>query len=158
MLFLGSSTESKLRNGMFKDAFGDPLGPYNSELLELSILTFEPRKLATICSVLEKKLLKVLVPSQGQTKQLVALKCLTVLLYLCQWGSGSFMNWLRSRYTAIVVPLGAMGYSKTYASAVYAKVDAVVRFCEDDEALRVSRDSLDQLRLEMRGQAIPTLH
>lgn len=114
--------------------------------------------MATICSVLEKKLLKVQLPAQAEAKQLLALKCLTVVLYLCQWGSGSFMNWLRRRYTAIVVPLGAMSYSKTYALAVYSKVDSVVRFCEDDEALRVSRDSLDQMRLEMRTPAIPTFH
>lgn len=110
--------------------------------------------MATICAVIEKKLLKTLLqPLYAQQKHLVTLKCLTVVLYLCQWGSGSFMNWLRRRYTVIIQPLGGMAFLPNYALAVYAKVDSVVRFCEDDEALRVSRDSLDQLRLEMRQGA-----
>lgn len=88
-----------------------------------------------------------------RNSQIVALKCLTVIVYLCQWGSGSFMNWLRLKYTSIVQPLATLSYLPNYALAVYAKVDAVVRYCEDDDALRVSRDLLDQMRLEIRRPA-----
>lgn len=179
-------SEQKIRHALSLE----PLGPYNSELLDLSILTFEPRKMETVCDVLEKKLIKILLqahkllfpkvdhltrsrslstknshsfapPQRSHTfspqkrqnefvSQLVTLKCLTVIVYLCQWGSGSFMNWLRLKYTLIVQPLATLAFLPTYALAIYAKVDAVVRFCEDDDALRVSRDSLDNMRLEMR--------
>lgn len=154
------------------------------------MLTFEPKHMATICRVLERKLLKPLEKSgaaglgrsrtvishsttsvasitrsvsmlarqnpssansmgSADKDNLVTLKALTVLVYLCQWGSGAFMNWLRSRYLDIVVPLATLGYPSKIAPAIYAKVSSLITYCEDDSALETSRDSVDQIRAEL---------
>lgn len=89
--------------------------------------------------------------SSSDTKcDLVVLKCLTVIVYLCQYGSGLFINWLRSEYLNIIVPLRRLAFHPQYLNAIYLKVSLIVKYCEDDDQLASSRDSLDEMRREIR--------
>lgn len=167
----------------------EPLGPYNKELLDLSILSYDAKSLQVITKILAKKLDKTLQLAQKlgslrtirrskslvttiQTPQqmrrassiagslgrvspdtkneLVVLKSLTVMVYLCQYGLDLFVKWMKKSYLKVVVPLGRLSYDPRYCNAIYLKVGLIVRYCEDMTALLAIRDSLDQLRSEMK--------
>lgn len=74
---------------------------------------------------------------------LVVLKCLTVIVYLCQYGSGGFINWIRRNYHELVVPVGRLAFNPQYMNAIYLKVTLIVKYCEDDGHLARSRKALD---------------
>lgn len=74
---------------------------------------------------------------------LVVLKCLTVIVYLCQYGSKDFVRWLRENYRDLVVPIGRLAFSPQYMNAVYLKVSLVVKYCEDEKHLERSRKAID---------------
>lgn len=61
-----------------------------------------------------------------------------------------FINWIRGEYHGLVVPLGHLAFHPQYLNAIYLKVTLIVKYCEDDELLASSRDSLDHVRAEMR--------
>lgn len=82
--------------------------------------------------------------------ELVVLKSLTVLVYLCQYGSGLFISWMRKNYGEFVLPLGRLAFAAQYSNAIHQKVGLIVRYCEDDAFLLSARNSLDQLRDEIR--------
>lgn len=82
--------------------------------------------------------------------ELAALKCLTVIVYLCQYGSHAFMQWLRTQYRTIVQPLARLAFLPQYANAIYLKVSMVVRYCESSTELASSRRSVDEIRLDIR--------
>lgn len=84
------------------------------------------------------------------TSELVLLKALTVIAYLCQYGSSLFIDWIRRCYSRLVAPLGRLAYLAQYSRAIHLKVGLVVRYCEDESQLLSVRHSLDQLRSEMR--------
>lgn len=157
----------------------EPLGPYNKELLDLSVISHNPKSLAIIEDVLHKKLTRVISTastprrlnststytrksppmsrtasvhsSSGDSKShLVVLKCLTVMVHLCQYGSSAFMEWTRSVYREIVVPIGQLAFHPQYLNAIYLKVGLLVRYCEDEFQWEHSRNSVDQMRAEMR--------
>lgn len=91
------------------------------------------------------------ITNSADTKSdLVVLKCLTVIVYLCQYGSGLFINWLRSEYRDMIVPLGRLAYHPQYLNAIYLKISLIVKYCEDDDELASSRNSLDEVRREIR--------
>lgn len=88
--------------------------------------------------------------SSDTKSDLVVLKCLTVMVYLCQYGSGLFIKWLRSEYRDIIVPLGRLAFHPQYQNAIYLKISLLVRYCENDDQLASSRNSLDDVRKEIR--------
>lgn len=82
--------------------------------------------------------------------ELVVLKCLTVIVHLCQYGSSDFVTWLRRNYSQIIQPLGRLAFLPQYANAIYLKVSLVVRYCESKTELATSRKSVDEIRREIR--------
>lgn len=61
-----------------------------------------------------------------------------------------FINWIRSEYGSIIVPVGRLAFNPQYLNAIYLKVALIVKYCEDDSQLATSRNSLDQMRAEIR--------
>lgn len=49
----------------------------------------------------------------------------------------------------MVAPLATLCYTQKISSAIYSKVSSLIVYCEDDSALETSRDSVDQMRLEL---------
>lgn len=82
--------------------------------------------------------------------ELAALKCLTVIVYLCQYGSDAFMQWLRAQYRTMVQPLARLAFLPQYANAIYLKVSLVVRYCESNAELATCRQSVDEIRLGIK--------
>lgn len=141
-------------------------------MLELS---YDARAVSVVEEVLQKKLAKVIaaagsprrlystrgrsgpdpaplkralsVHSAGGPKhELATLKCLTVIVYLCQYGSGAFMQWLRAHYRTLVQPLARLAFLPQYSHAIYLKVSLVVRYCESSSELASCRHSVDEIR------------
>lgn len=174
------STEFKIKNGMSQQLSvrttltpalnSEPLGPYNKELQDLATLSTDTKSLAVITTVLRKKLAKVLAQASkprnlrstdrtaatapplllDMLAEITVLKCLTVVLHLCQRGAPQFLQWIRREYQTLIVPLGRLAYNAKYSHVIYLKVSLVVRFCESDAELVTSRRSMDEVRLELR--------
>lgn len=162
----------------------EPLGPYNSELLELALLTHDYKELGVIADALKKRLLKTvekterprrlrtldhlsvhdrrragvsrsstvhtMAPFAEYRKDLVVLKCLTVIVHLCQNGSTDFLRWVRANYRQMIAPLDVLVFHPKTAAAIYSKTELIVRYCEHKLELRTARQSCDQMRSEMR--------
>lgn len=82
--------------------------------------------------------------------EVVVLKCLTVILYLLQYGSGGFILWIRNNYTTLVTPLCRLAWSPQHSAAIYYKADVVIEYCKNDAGLLASRNSLDGIRAGLR--------
>lgn len=82
--------------------------------------------------------------------EIVVLKCLTVILYLLQYGSGGFILWIRNNYTTLVTPLCRLAWSPQYSATIYYKADNVIEYCRNDAGLLASRNTLDGIRAGLR--------
>ncbi|KAM9925055.1 hypothetical protein OXX59_004125 [Metschnikowia pulcherrima] len=88
--------------------------------------------------------------SSDYRKDLGVLKCLTVIVHLCQNGSREFSQWAKQSYMALIYPLGRLSFHPKTANAIYSKVELIIKYCENDVELKTARHSLDQMRSELR--------
>lgn len=163
MTFLGTLRNLNNDTGLrVKSATsGDPLGPYNNDLVQLAMLTFSPRLLSVIEANLEK-LLKRYLPSEiaaAQTQSthstkgwLILLKCLTVILYLLQHGAPEFVLWLHTRTQLVIAPIYRQSmhlHTTTYKDAIKHKIDSIYKYCTDDQELQKLRANMHVFRLDL---------
>ncbi|GEQ71222.1 hypothetical protein JCM33374_g4903 [Metschnikowia sp. JCM 33374] len=83
-------------------------------------------------------------------KHLGVLKCLTVIVHLCQNGSHAFLLWVKQEYSNLICPIGRLSFHPKTSMAIYSKVELIVRYCESTIELTTARQSLDQIRSELR--------
>lgn len=83
-------------------------------------------------------------------KHLGVLKCLTVIVHLCQNGSPGFFHWLEDVYNSLIYPIGRLCFHPKTSNAIYLKVELIIKYCEDRAELVSARHSLDQMRSELR--------
>ncbi|EDK38145.2 hypothetical protein PGUG_02243 [Meyerozyma guilliermondii ATCC 6260] len=152
---LNSSTELQVKSA----TSSDPLGPYNNDLVQLSMLTYNSKSLSIIESVLEKQLRKYSPSSIASSKfsnnekgWLILLKSLTVVMYLLQNGSPEFVYWLKSCTASVIAPLHrAKLHSNTtmYKDAIKFKIDSIYKFCTNDNELQKLRTNIHVYREDM---------
>jgi hypothetical protein len=151
---LNSSTELQIKNA----TSSDPLGPYNNDLVQLSMLTYSSKLLSIIESVLEKQLRKYSPSSMASLKfnnekgWLILLKSLTVVMYLLQNGSPEFVYWLKSCAPLVITPIHrAFLHSKTrmYKDPIKFKVDTIYKYCNDENELQKLRANIHVYREDM---------
>lgn len=157
----------------------DPFGPHNEELVDLSVLSHDYKNAATIANVLEKRILGYLEHhkdkggSSGDSSsptgmlfsrdssekdQLVVSKTLTVILYLLQFGSGHFLEWVRNHYNALIRPLKNAPLGIQHRKSVRHKAAAIVGYCEDCFTLQQLQEHIEKMRLEMASPGVKHPH
>lgn len=159
---LNSSTVVKVNNA----TSSDPLGPYNNDLVQLSVLTYNTRQVSVIESELQRKLQKyspsTLMSSLSKHNQngkgwLILLKTLTVIVYLLQNGAPEFAYWLKGVTQLIIDPMHQLSSHlkhTVYRDAIKSKVDNIHKYCTNEEELQKLRNSMHLYRLEMHTPGI----
>lgn len=152
---LNSSTELQVKSA----TSSDPLGPYNNDLVQLSMLTYNSKLLSVIESVLEKQLRKHSPSSMASLKftnnekgWLILLKSLTVVMYLLQNGSPEFVYWLKSCTSLVIAPIhrASLHLNTTmYKDAIKFKIDSIYKYCTDDRKLQNLRTNIHVYREDM---------
>lgn len=154
----------------------DPFGPNADELLELSILSFGCKNCDIITSLLAERIVAYIdhhgpraegPPSlqkrilfsrgSGEKSQLMVSKALTVILYLLQYGSPRFLEWIKANYIALIRPLERLPFGKEYRKSVGHKAAAIVNYCEDSITLQRLRNRTEEIRLEMSTPGVKHL-
>lgn len=168
----------------------DLLGPFNKELLDLSVLSYNEKSLVLIVSFLLKRLttymndyyssnksdnlsrsksfsLKRSSSSSSTTsspsnkknpkvrhdindkQSLLILKTLTVTLYLIQYGSDSFVDWIKLKYLDFIVPLKYVKFNNNYSKSIISKSNTIITYCKNEKDLTNLRSNTNKLRLDM---------
>lgn len=190
----------------------EPLGPYNKELLDILILSHNPKQLLIIESVLSKRLMSYMdefssyrsvrsshksfslrrsastnthsysdmspSPSASKTivdanllrsnsyhgdgylqdkQSLTILKTLTVILYLLQYGSNLFIDWIKIKYIDYIIPLNAMKFNGNYNQSIRSKITTIIKYCENTNELRDLRVNINKLRSDMTTPGLKKL-
>ncbi|OBA20434.1 hypothetical protein METBIDRAFT_12437 [Metschnikowia bicuspidata var. bicuspidata NRRL YB-4993] len=83
-------------------------------------------------------------------KNLEVLKCLTVIVYICQNGSHAFLQWAKQVCDTLIYPIGRLSFHPKTSNAIYLKAELIIKFCKDDMELKSARHSIDQIRSELK--------
>lgn len=184
----------------------EPLGPYNKELLDILVLSHNPKQLLIIESALSKRLKSYIdeyssnpstrsrsfslrrsastntnsysdIPTPRRTsvdahlsrsnsyhgegnqdkQSLTVLKTLTVILYLLQYGSSQFIDWIKIKFIDIILPLNAMEFHASYNQSIKSKISTIIKYCESTTELSELRVNIHKLRSDMATPGLKKL-
>ncbi|CUM66953.1 LOW QUALITY PROTEIN: uncharacterized protein PRCAT00004639001 [Priceomyces carsonii] len=117
-------------------------GPFNQDLIEISISTFNTKDLLKTEHVLTKRLTNK--NSRGGS----ILKALTIILYLIQNGSEQFVAWvLNSKY--LIKSLGHQDFDLKFMKLISDRVASILNYCENPVEMEHLRNNIYKLRNEM---------
>lgn len=80
---------------------------------------------------------------------LAVLKCLTVIVHLCQTGSSEFVSWLVALYRALILPIRNLVFNESLSRAIQQKVLLVIEYCEDLKVLAQARTFSKSLKMQL---------
>lgn len=134
---------------LIKDATdGNNIGPTSLELNELSHLSFRPKCLLIISKRLAKRL--------ESRNSVQVLKCLTVIYFLLQAGSGEFIKWANTQKYLVRSLLEYQANAKknkkklNLSSNIREKAREVSRLLDNKDILLAKREEFKHIRLSMK--------
>lgn len=157
LLHFANSTEAKIRNA----TNSDPLGPYNKQLLDILVLSYNHKSLKVITSNLSKRISTLLDKNEskgplGRSNSinkdkvyLTVLKSLSVIIYLLEYGSELFITWLNEHYERYIHPLFKVKVNFKFEQPIKSKLLSIKNYHENSLELKNLRTNLSKLRQDL---------